>query len=172
MPWRPTNCAVQRSFRGESTGEVVKVTPERPGGIFRRRCIVPIKTADGIDQTEWCKGAASCVDRWRFHDRSFCVQMKPSNVRTRGCDTALTQSDRLMPKQETLLKLFIKSYLSWSDHGTTQTRVRAPASLCGATRWYSGAAADAASRYPDFPGNADHWVFGRQSHSIKFAPGI
>jgi hypothetical protein len=52
MAWRPTNCAVQRSFRDESTGDAVKVTPARPGEIFHCRCIVPIKTAGGIDQTE------------------------------------------------------------------------------------------------------------------------
>jgi hypothetical protein len=112
MPWRPTNCAVQRSFRDESAGDGVKVTAARPGGIFRRQCIVPIKAADGIDQTEFGAKAlrpASTADDSRIvpsaGDEDFEYSM-------RGCDTALTQSDRLMPKQETLLKLFIKSYLS------------------------------------------------------------
>jgi len=64
MPWHPTNCAVQRSIRGRSTDEVVKVTPARPGGIFRRRCIErlsvsTLKVADwslveSIRQN-WCK---------------------------------------------------------------------------------------------------------------------
>jgi len=88
MPWHPTNCAVQRSIRGRSTDEVVKVTPARPGGIFRRRCIERAfrfyaesggLVSCGIDQTELVQSAAPCVDHWRVHDRSFCLRMKASN---------------------------------------------------------------------------------------------
>ena len=73
---------------------------------------MPIKTAGAIDRQNLCKGARVLYRPLTIPRSFFLRAMTPSNIRMRGRDTALTQSDRLMPKRETLLKLFIKSYLS------------------------------------------------------------